>query len=750
VTTLKRTLPLAAAAFLMLASQALAVPLPGVTQTFGISPARRHVIGRPGMALTPTTVTNGTNASYSVSVFPAILSQDLSGAFMFAETPAALNDSNLALTTSPDSFTMPAGSTHAVDLHWNVLPAGQKWLAMGVVFQGTALGQTGSVHVVTRLLSVNFLSLPGLNRISGAFTGVFAQQLSPRVLQILARVKNTGNTFGAPLDGRLTIRDSLGDVVYGTQWTGDVVLPGAQRDFPINVHKLLPAGTYTASVTMHFGGERSRSTAFTLVGPNQLPTPAITIRDFNATGVIGSPAHVTARILSSGTAPAGVTLHLFLGHASDAAGATAIANAQLSYRNLAPGTVTQLSRPLGGGLHPGSYRVIATWVDPTGAPRTAEADFTPTVGQSLSHAIWAFIKHHALLFFALLLLALLMAMAWIVRRMRGGQREIQAELAAVRAELQAVGRDGGGKGRKPAAPRSARARTATSTTPTSKAKPPVATPARSRTTPARPGTPAKSNGVKSNEASAVTKSSTAKAATPAKAESRAKATRARPAGPSPARARPAGPSPARARPNGVKATDVKSTEVKSNRAKANGTNANGAKANGAKANGAKASESTRRATPSAGARTAAGNRAKPAAAKPSGAKPAPAKPTAAQPAVAKPNGAKATAPSRGTNVTRRKAAAVNPSGGKSNGAKSNGAASNGSKPAARSRSTGAKSKPAAITATPTQAESTPPNQSGTGAELRSTDVRATRAGELLALASRSHARRPLPSDRDDA
>jgi len=724
VTISKRNLLLAAAVLWLCAEPALAVPLPGGTAGFGIAPARRHVVGNPGMALTPTTVINGTSSSYQVSVFPAILTQELSGAFDFVETPRSLNDSKLVMTASPGSFVMAPGTTRPVDLRWNMLPGGHKWIAMGVVFQGFAAGQSGTVHVITRLLSVNFLSLPGLTKVNGVFTGLYAEQSAPRVLRFLARVENTGDRFAAPSAGRLVLSDSLGRVVFSEPWMGDVVLPGAQRDFPIDVRTVLPAGRYTATVTMRFGGERSRSTSFTLVGPNQLPTPAITIRDFNANGVIGSPAKVTARILSSGTAPAGLTMHLYLANASDASpGATALATAQVSYRNLVPGSVTQLSHPLGGGLHAGSYRVIATWVDPTGAQHTAQADFTPTAGHSLSQRIWSFIQHHVIFLIGLLVMALVMALAYTARRLRGGQREIQAELAAMRAQLQAATLDDHAPPGKPAASRSSRLGTGMSTRPKAKS---------SATTKARPRSAVKSDAARSNGASAETNSSAAKAATPAKAKPRAKATGARSAGVTPARARLN-----RAKANGATTNGAK---AKPNRAKANGARANGATATqpAAKPNGAKATGPTRRSTHSAGPGAPVGNGHKPTARKATAVKANGVKANGV-----KANGVKANGSGAGASSTRRKTTGVNPS-------KSNGAASNGSKPAPRSRSAAAESSPAAIVATPTQTASTPPNQSGTGADLTSTDVRANRAGELLALASRSHARRPLPSDRDDA
>jgi hypothetical protein len=412
-----------------------AVPLPGETGGFGITPARRHVVGHPAVALTPTTVINGTNFTYDVKVFPVLLTQTLSGAFAFSETPRNLNDSKIVLTASPASFDLSPGARRSVRLTWNLLPAGSKWVAIGVVFQGVARDQTGPVHVVSRLLSVNFLRLPGLTLIRGRFTGLYPEQSGPHALRFLARVKNTGDRFWAPSDGRFVIRDSAGRVRLSEGWTGDVVIPGAERDFPIDVTKILPAGSYTATVSMRFGANRSRSTRFTLVGPNELPTPAIAIQGFNATGTVGSPAHLTAQLRSTGTSPAAVTLRTYLGASGAVAGSPALATGQVTYRDLAPGSTTQINQALGGPLRKGSYRAILSWSDPTGAPHQLEADFTAAVSRSFLQRLWGFIKHHAVLLIGVLALALLLALAYVLDRMRRQQRQAEADLAAAREQM---------------------------------------------------------------------------------------------------------------------------------------------------------------------------------------------------------------------------------------------------------------------------------------------------------------------------
>jgi hypothetical protein len=423
-------------ASLALAPPAGTVPIPGQTGQFGISPARRLVIATPGTELVPTIVSNTTTSTYRVSVFPALVSQGIDGSFDFAETPRNLNASKVVLTTGPDSFVLGPGGHQTVHLHWNLWPRGQPWVAVGVVFQGIPQAQGGVVHVVPRLLSINFLRLPGNFRIDGRFTGLFPQQYGPRMLEFLARVKNIGQMFASPGNEHFTIKDSTGHTVFSEPWRGTVVLPGSSVDFPIIVKRILPAGRYTATVGMDFGGHRSKTVPFTLVGPNLLPTPAVTIQDFNATGTIGSPAQLTARIISSGSAPASVNVHLFLGPQNAQPGQNALASDNVAYSNLAPSSTTALSRPLGGPLKKGSYTAVLSWKDATGAQHTLEASFTAAPARSWLRNVWNWIKHHWWVFLILLILALVAAGSYLLNKQRQRQRQIEADLAAARAALE--------------------------------------------------------------------------------------------------------------------------------------------------------------------------------------------------------------------------------------------------------------------------------------------------------------------------
>jgi len=399
--------------------------------TFAISPSRRDLVGQPPVTLVPTRVSNTTPDSYDVRVFPVLLAQDLTGAFQFDERPPPLNTARTILNVSPSRFRLAPGQSHDVGLRWQLLPLGTRAAYVGVVFEGQPRRKGTSVPVISRLLSINFLRLPGRYHPDGVFTALHVIQFAPRVLRVLPRVRNTGDIIDTPRHGRLTINDSSGRTVYKTTWSGDVILPGAQREFPIDVHQILPAGRYTGHAAMSFGAHRHTtiSTAFTLVGPNQLPTPSVKINNFAAHGEIGHPAHVSGHVQSTGTAPVNLDLTLSLYRVTGGLPeAKPLASQQLHISDLAPGGTRPLDVKMARRLANGEYHVVAQYTDPTGAPRQLTSDFAASQDQGLFDRLKRFLDHHI----ALIILAIAsLALALLAFRR---QRRLESELRKAKAE----------------------------------------------------------------------------------------------------------------------------------------------------------------------------------------------------------------------------------------------------------------------------------------------------------------------------
>jgi len=403
--------------------------------TFSISPSRRDLAGKPPASLVPTKVTNTTKESYDVQAFAVLLRQDLTGAFQFSETPRSLTAARTILGVSPSRFRLSAGSSRVVKLRWALLPRGARAAYIGVVFQGQARAKSGkSVPVVTRLLSINFLRRPGRYHPNGVFTALNATQFAPRVLRFLARVKNTGDIVGTPKRGRITIRDANGRTVYNAPWTGDVVLPGAQRDFPIDLRKVLPAGRYTVRTSMSFGANPNAriSSTFTLAGPNQLTSPAVKITGFAVKGDAGSPARVSGKVRSIGTAPATVDLALSLSRVSGGQPAPKpFVRRQLRFSALAPGSSRSLDLDLTKRLAKGKYHAVLTYADPTGAPQELTSDFAASPRRSLIDRLKLFFDRHRSLIIGGIALVVV---AGIVLRLMRRQRRLEAELREAKAQ----------------------------------------------------------------------------------------------------------------------------------------------------------------------------------------------------------------------------------------------------------------------------------------------------------------------------
>jgi len=433
---LHRDLAVASLALLVVA---LAVPTAraqvAANGTFSITPSRRDLVGRPPVTLLPTRVSNTTQQTYDVRVFPVLLHQNLSGAFQFAETPIPLGEARMILGVSPSQFQLAPGRSREVALRWELLRIRAREAYIGIIFQGQArIAGGGSVPVITRLLSINFLRLPGQYRSNGAFTALPVIQFAPHVIRILPRVKNTGDVVDSPQHARLAITDSAGRTVYRAPFTADVILPRAEREFPIDVQQALPAGSYMAHAVMSFGATRRAviSSAFTLTGPNQLTAPAVEISDFAAHGEVGRPALITGRVHSTGTTPANVDLTVSLSRViGGLAETTPLTSKLLHFAALAPGTTRALRAELAKKLADGHYHVLAQYTDPTGASQQLTSDFAAVHRRSFVDRLRLYFDRNApLIIGAIALIAVAILVFILVRR----QRRLEAELRRVKAE----------------------------------------------------------------------------------------------------------------------------------------------------------------------------------------------------------------------------------------------------------------------------------------------------------------------------
>jgi hypothetical protein len=406
-----------------LAGSAPARPSPNApgAGSFSVTPARRYVVARPPVELAPSTLTNTTQSSLRVLVFPVLLTQQPSGAFAFESSAPALAAARAVLSVGPHGFTLAPGASRRVGLHWRGLPPHARFAAVGVVYQATPVHSAGLVRIVEQLLGVNILRRPGHYRQSGRLSGVRVSQIKPGVLRFTLGVGNTGQAVSGPSRLSLTVRRRDGRLMLTRRLASDIVLPGVTRSFVLDLARRLPAGAYIVRGHLAFGSSHklAAASAFRLVGPNRLPASNLQLGPLVAQGDIGGSAQIRAALRNTGTraGSTSVELSLYRLTGADAAQQHPIATRLVNVDALAPAHGHQLKADL-GRLQAGGYRLLASYEDSTGMPRTLEADFQAHARLGVILSLRRFSVEHALLLPGLLLALFMASIALLLLRER--------------------------------------------------------------------------------------------------------------------------------------------------------------------------------------------------------------------------------------------------------------------------------------------------------------------------------------------
>lgn len=347
---------------------------------FSVTPSRQILNDRPPASLDPFEVSNTTSQPLNVSVIPAVLDQRISGEIIFDESQPALDAAKRWLRPSIETFRLAPGGNRKVEVEWIDRPAGQPILNMGIIFQSTAAGGSSAVQTVQRLLTLNFLQLPGKYESTGRFTLLRAVQGQGKTLQFIPRIENTGEIVQSPQNGRVLVRNAKGEKEFEDEFAGDIILPDHERDFPVTMKKILPAGDYKLSASATFGdsGRIVIRSEFTLVGPNQLPSPKVALENLAGRGELGGDSEATATVHSVGTATADtrVKIQLFRLNKQGQRPQKPIKEQKLEFGGLEPDATKPL-RIVYPGLPAGNYRIVATYRDTPDTLDTVEADFSP-------------------------------------------------------------------------------------------------------------------------------------------------------------------------------------------------------------------------------------------------------------------------------------------------------------------------------------------------------------------------------------
>lgn len=328
---------------------------------FGIAPATKEATGHPPLRLDGTTVLNTTKASYRVRVHVAMITQDVSGGYSEVTTHKSLVEAARILEVSPTRFDLGPNRLHVLSLRWKSIPPGDKAAYIGLIVTGLpAHASAEQLRAIPRIIGVNFLRLPGKFLTTGKIVALTPTEEPGKKLAIVSRVRNTGNIDGIPEHGHTVVLDTSGAVVESQDWQPGVILPGAERDFPVVLKSVLPAGNYQLVSAMRFGGKLSiLRKPMRLVGPNQLPTANLAFSTISASGDIDGPAEVRMGIENRGTLVITPEVSVVLRELTGSGGqGPVVARAQTKAQPLGGhGQVTTTVHL--GKLHPGTYSVEA-------------------------------------------------------------------------------------------------------------------------------------------------------------------------------------------------------------------------------------------------------------------------------------------------------------------------------------------------------------------------------------------------------
>jgi hypothetical protein len=391
-----------------------------------VSPSRIDVKVRTGDSLPPIALRNGTGRTLVIDVAAVPARQELSGLPVFELSRRSLAEGRRMWRVNPRRIRLAAGGRATVAVIAGRPPRRGRVGAYGVVaFTAHQVERRGSGAVIAptvRLASNLLLRYPGPVRLDGRATALRAEQAAKRTLRFLARIRNDGNLHVRPR-ARLTVTTAAGRPVVRRAFHAENVLPDAERELPLDVTTLLPAGIYRARLDARVGRRRSRQDmTLRLVGPNELPTAALRIVSLQTPQPDASEDFdVKLEFANPGSASIMPTGMLSVARSGDQ---RPVARRPLRPGTLAPGERAQLTIQL-PGVRTGSYDLTARF---TSGPRVlAERTVAFQTGTrpTLLERLQDWMASHILLVlagFAAIVGVLVGALLTYVRRLRAATR----------------------------------------------------------------------------------------------------------------------------------------------------------------------------------------------------------------------------------------------------------------------------------------------------------------------------------------
>ena len=416
---------------------------PGV---FSIDPSAQGAAGRPPSNLAPLQVTNTTRTSLSIRVFPALMSQNRNGSIIYSDQPRDLFAAARILHVRPRRFELKRGQSRSLAVTWINRPRGKPAVYVAVVIRGTPPAREGAaIQNRFELVELNYLRLPGRHRYPARVESVRGEQAPRKRLRFFTTVRNTGLVAGRTHDAVLRIRDRRRRVVHQQRWRGGIILPKAVVDFPVDVAKVLPAGTYTAEAALRFGTSRKlrrMRSAFRLVGPNELPTVRLRLTGAAASGEIGDERlRVSARIRNTGTANAEPVVKVRVFRVTRGQTALkALAEGTTEVETLRVGAQRSVDVDVRTKLEDGTYQVVTTLSAPGAREQEFISTFRPKERESVTRRLRTWVSANstsvALGLVALVLLLVVVGGIYVARlkARAGGRAAPDPQVHVARAE----------------------------------------------------------------------------------------------------------------------------------------------------------------------------------------------------------------------------------------------------------------------------------------------------------------------------
>lgn len=406
------------------------VPPPAFGQGLLISPTRIDADVRPGDRLPPIVLSNRTGQRLTVRVDVAPAGQDTSGLPDYDLSPASLRRGSRIARASVRRLRLSPGASRSVSLTVGRPPAGSVGVYGVVAFTAQTAGRDSNrgsvISPAVRLTTNLLLRFPGSVRVEGRAEALRVEQgprrRRNRTLRFLTRVANDGNLHVRPRV-RLTVRGDTRDVVARGAFRPENVLPGAERELPFDLTKVLPAGDYHARVDVRVGRRPSvQTTRFRLIGPNELPTPKLEISELRPPSPEADTRFdVDVRVRNVGTARIGAVGDIKL---SRSAGGGALATESFNVPVLGPGEDSSATVEL-PALPDGSYALLARVKDEERVLSERTVVFSTGTRPGLVARIFDWLAAHiptVLAVFVLVLFAGVTATAVYIRRLRASSR----------------------------------------------------------------------------------------------------------------------------------------------------------------------------------------------------------------------------------------------------------------------------------------------------------------------------------------